>query len=205
MIAKAAREAVADRGVFTLAISGGRSPWRMYAGLADLEMPWAQTELFQVDERVAPPGDPDRNWERALEALPIPRLRAAHPMPVTAADLDAAAASYEALLPSSLDLVHLGLGPDGHTASLVPGDPVLEVRDRRVAPTAAPYQGRRRMTLTYPGLASARRLLWLVIGDDKREALRLLRAGDRTIPAARVATVGASVLVADAAAASTIP
>lgn len=199
MIAEAAREAVADRGVFTLAVSGGRSPWRMYAGLADLGMPWAQTEVFQVDERVAPSGDPERNWEHALEALPIPRLRAAHPMPVTAADLDAAAASYEASLPDSLDLVHLGLGPDGHTASLVPGDPVLAVTDRRVAPTAAPYQGRRRMTLTYPGLASARRLLWLVTGDDKREALRLLRAGDRTIPAARV-EIRDAILVADAAA-----
>ncbi len=121
-------------------------------------------------------------------------------MPVTGADLDAAAASYQALLPDSLDLVHLGLGPDGHTASLVPGDPVLEVSDRRVAPTAAPYEGRRRMTLTYSGLASARRLLWLVTGDDKREALRLLRAGDRAIPAARVEARD-GILIADATAA----
>jgi 6-phosphogluconolactonase len=199
LIAEAAAEAIAERGTFTLAISGGRSPWRMYAGLDGLGMPWAQTEVFQVDERAVADDDPDRNWARARATLPMQSLAAAHPMPVTAADLDAAAASYEALLPDRIDLVHLGLGPDGHTASLVPGDPVLEVSDRRVAATG-PYQGHRRMTLTYPGLATARRALWLVTGPDKREALAKLRAGSGEIPAGRV-RAAAAIVVADSEAA----
>ena len=199
LIAEAAAEAVAERGTFTLAISGGRSPWRMYAALDGLRMPWAQTEVFQVDERAVADDDPDRNWAHAREALPMSSLAAAHPMPVTAADLDAAADSYDALLPERIDLVHLGLGPDGHTASLVPGDPVLEVSDRRVA-APGPYQGHRRMTLTYPGPAAARRALWLVTGADKREALAELRTGSEEIPAGRV-RAAAAVVVADAEAA----
>jgi 6-phosphogluconolactonase len=105
---------------------------------------------------------------------------------VTSRDLEAAADEYERQLPDRLDIVHLGLGPDGHTASLVPGDPVLEVSDRRVALTGGPYQGHRRMTLTYPALNAARRIFWLVTGADKREALRKLLEGDTSIPAARV-------------------
>src|SRR5690606_35260875 len=124
------------------------------------------------------------------------RLR---PMRVAASDLDAAALAYEAELPAHLDLVHLGLGADGHTASLVPGDDVLEVEDRLVAPTSAVYRGHRRLTLTYPALAAARRVLWLVTGAEKRDALRRLRAGDETIPAGGVQAADA-VLVADRAA-----
>lgn len=149
--------------------------------------------IFQVDERVAPDGDPERNLSQLEAELPAAAVERLHPMPVLDPDLDAAAARYAAELPASLDLVHLGLGPDGHTASLVPGDPVLEVRDRRVAPTAGEYQGRRRMTLTYPALETARRVLWLVTGSDKRDALAKLLAGDESIPAGRV--VGASTVV----------
>jgi 6-phosphogluconolactonase len=156
--------------------------------------------IFQVDERVAPDGDPDRNLSHIRAELPAAALERLHPMPVLDADLDAAAARYEAELPEPLDLVHLGLGPDGHTASLVPGDAVLEVRDRRVAPTAGEYQGRRRMSLTYSALGDARRVLWLVTGEDKGEALARLLAGDRSIPAGRVEARDALVVCDRAAA-----
>ncbi len=154
----------------------------------------AAVTIFQVDERIAPDGDPDRNLTAISAALPPPVLERLRPMPVLDAELDAAAARYEAELPERLDLIHLGLGPDGHTASLVPGDPVLEVRDRLVAITAGEYQGRRRMTLTYPALEGARQLLWLVAGADKREALRSLLAGDPEIPAGRVSAADAVVV-----------
>ena len=156
--------------------------------------------VFQVDERVAAEGDPDRNLTQVHAVLPAGALERLRPMPVLDPDLEAAAARYAAQLPEHLDLVHLGLGPDGHTASLVPGDAVLEVGDRSVALTAGEYQGRRRMTLTYPALDSARRILWLVTGEDKRDALSRLRAGDRSIPAGRVSALEA-VVVCDRAAA----
>src|SRR5947209_7073613 len=167
LIAAAADAAVAERGECSLALSGGRTPWRMVELLAGLELPWDRTWLFQVDERVAPAGDPDRNLTQLVTALPIDLQGRLRPMPVTDDDLDAAAARYAAELPERLDLVHLGLGPDGHTASLVPGDPVLEVTDRAVAVTSEPYQGRRRMTLTYPTIAAARQVLFLVDGEEK--------------------------------------
>jgi 6-phosphogluconolactonase len=160
----------------------------------------AGISIFQVDERVAPDGDPDRNLTAIRAALPDAALERLRPMPVTEPDLDAAAARYEEGLPERIDLIHLGLGPDGHTASLVPGDDVLEVRDRRVALTAGEYQGRRRMTLTYPALDAAQRALWLVTGDDKRQALAQLFEGDRSIPAGRV-QVREAVVVCDRAAA----
>ncbi len=187
LIAEAAREAVAERGSFSLAVSGGRTPWGMLAILSDREdMPWAETALFQVDERVAAPGSQERNLTHIVLALSMENQAAIRPMPVTQRDLDAAAREYEEALPERLDMAHLGLGPDGHTASLVPDDPVLEVTDRRVAVTDTAYQGHYRMTLTYPELDAARQILWLVTGPSKRDALARLLDRDRSIPAGRV-------------------
>jgi 6-phosphogluconolactonase len=201
LIAEAGSAAAAARGPFEMAMSGGRSPWAMLAILGELEqMPWSQTELFQVDERIAAPGSEDRNLTHMVLGLSMEHQPALRPMPVTQRDLEAAAREYESSLPERLDLVHLGLGPDGHTASLVPGDPVLEVRDRRVALTAGEYQGYRRMTLTYPALDAARRILWLVTGADKRDPLAKLLAGDPSIPAGRVQNDD-MIVVADEAAA----
>jgi 6-phosphogluconolactonase len=198
-VASRAQEAVAARGSFHFAVSGGHTPWAMFADLSSEKVPWDAVVIYQVDERVAPADDPDRNLTHLTAALgTIPaQVRA---MPVNDNDLEAAAASYAALLPGHFDLIHLGLGPDGHTASLVPGDPVLSVTDRLVALTR-PYQGRVRMTLTYPALARARQILWLVTGEDKQEPLARLLAGDTTIPAGRV-EAGASLILADRAAAS---
>jgi 6-phosphogluconolactonase len=201
LIVAAGREAVAARGEFFLALSGGRTPWRMVALLGDMdEMPWQETRIFQVDERVAPPGDEERNLTHLICMLAIEHQAAVRPMPVTSRDLDAAAREYEAQLPERFDLVHLGIGPDGHTASLVPGDPVLDVTDRRVAVTAGEYEGLRRMSLTYPALAAARRVLWLVTGEEKRDVLAKLLAGDRSIPAGRVENEAMTVVADEAAA-----
>jgi 6-phosphogluconolactonase len=207
MIAADARAAVAARGRFVAAFSGGRNPWRMLRALADEDVPWPSVHVVQVDERVAPAGHPDRNLshlrESLLEHVPLPAEQI-HAMPVEAADLETAARSYAEILaalagdPPVLDLVHLGLGPDGHTASLVPGDPVLEVSDCDVAVTGV-YQGRRRMTLTYPILNRARRVLWLATGGDKAEMLARLARGDPSIPAGRVCQDRALVLADPAA------
>jgi 6-phosphogluconolactonase len=198
VVAAAAAAAIADHGRFEFAVSGGRTPWAMFASLYG-RMPWEKVTIFQVDERVAPDGDPDRNLTQLLRSLPPGGAADVRPLPVWADDLDAAASAYAEALPDQLDLVHLGLGPDGHTASLVPGDPVLDVVDRDVAVTGV-YQGHVRMTLTYPTLNRARQILWLVTGEDKVDALARLRAGDQSIPAGRISTANALV-VADAAAA----
>jgi 6-phosphogluconolactonase len=200
LIAAAALDAIGQTGRFSFAISGGKTPWPMFARLGEMDLDWDHIDVFQVDERVAPDGDPDRNLTHISANLPDLALERLRPMPVTEEDLDAAAMRYEAGLPKPLDLVHLGIGPDGHTASLVPGDPVLEVTDRLVALTGGEYQGRRRMTLTYPALAEARRVFWLVAGEDTRDALAKLLAGDPSIPAGRVAAADATVLADQAAA-----
>jgi 6-phosphogluconolactonase len=200
LIAEAGAAAARERNMFELAMSGGRSPWAMLAILGELEaMPWDRTELFQVDERVASPGSTDRNLTHMVLGLSMDHQATLRPMPVTQRDLDGAAHEYETSLPERFDLIHLGLGPDGHTASLVPDDPVLAVDDRRVAITGGSYQGHPRMTLTYPELASARRILWLVTGPDKRGPLQKLLAGDESIPAGRVRNAE-MVVVADEAA-----
>jgi 6-phosphogluconolactonase len=206
-IAADARAAVAARGHFAFAVSGGHTPWIMLRALANEDVPWKAVHIYQVDERVAPAGDPDRNLthlqESLLEHAPLPPDQI-HAMPVEAPDLKSAAAQYAAVLqeiagsPPVLDLVHLGLGPDGHTASLVPGDPVLQITDVDVALTGV-YQGRRRMTLTYPAINRARRVLWVVTGGEKVEMLRRLLDADESIPAGRVRRDQALALVDRAA------
>lgn len=190
--------AVEARGEFSFAVSGGHTPWAMLALLGD-RLPWDRVAVFQVDERVAPLGSPDRNLTRLLESLPPEGRARVNAMLVDAADLETAATAYASTLPERLDLVHLGLGADGHTASLVPDDPALEVADQNVA-TTGEYRGRRRMTLTYPAIDRARMVLWLVTGEDKAEALERLRSGDRSIPAARI-EAPRSLILADRAAA----
>ncbi len=207
MIALDAREAVKARGRFVMAVSGGRTPWIMLRALASEQVPWENVHVVQVDERVAPEGDPDRNLTHLRESLldhsPM-RAEQIHAMPVESLDLEIAAQQYTATLnqiagsPPTLDLVHLGLGPDGHTASLVPGDPVLGVTRAEVGLTGI-YQGRRRMTLTYPVINRARRILWLVTGKEKVAMLDRLYKGDQTIPSGRISREQA-VIVADRAA-----
>jgi 6-phosphogluconolactonase len=202
LIAGVGAAAVAERNFFSLAMSGGRTPWAMLAMLGeDQQMPWPETELFQVDERIASPGSEERNLTHMVLGLSMDHQSALRPMPVTQRNLDGAAHDYENTLPDPLDCVHLGLGPDGHTASLVPGDPVLEIGDRRVAVTETGYQGHRRMTLTYPALNAARQIVWLVTGAKKVLPLAKLLAGDTSIPAGRVDNPK-MIVVADQAAAS---
>jgi 6-phosphogluconolactonase len=208
LVAAEARAAAAARGSFVMAVSGGHTPWQMLRALAGEDIPWDAVHVAQVDERVAPAGDPDRNLthlrESLLEHAPL-RPDRIHAMPVESSDLQAACEEYARTLraiagsPPVLDLIHLGLGPDGHTASLVPGDAVLDIKDADVA-LAGPYQGRRRMTLTYPILNRSRRLLWLVTGSEKATMLPRLRAGDAQIPAGRVRADHALVLADQAAA-----
>ena len=209
IIAAEARTAVSARGRFVMAVSGGHTPWLMLRALAGEDVPWPSVHVVQVDERVAPVGHPDRNLthirESLLDHVALPNGQF-HVMPVDASDLKAAAGRYALTLekvagsPPVLDLVHLGLGPDGHTASLVPGDPVLEVQDADVALSGA-YQGRRRMTLTYPMINRSRRILWLVTGGEKAGMLARLRDTDASIPAGRVRRDQALVIADRAAAA----
>jgi 6-phosphogluconolactonase len=211
-IAAEARSAVADRGRFVIAVSGGKTPWIMLRALGGEDVPWPSVHIVQVDERIAPAGNPDRNLTHLRESLlghsPL-KPDQIHAMPVESADLESAASQYAKTLeslcgsPPVLDLIHLGLGPDGHTASLVPGDPVLNVSNTDVALTGV-YQGRHRMTLTYPALNRARKILWLITGAEKAPMLPRLRSADPTIPAGRVKQDHALV-IADRAAAVTSP
>ena len=211
IIADAAKLSVTSRGRFVMAVSGGNTPWIMLRKLAGKDLPWDRMKIFQVDERVAPTGHTDRNLTHLRECLigrsPLTEKQICA-MPVESPDLNAAAREYSISLdlaagsPPVLDLVHLGLGPDGHTASLVPGDPVLSIADADVA-LAGAYQGRRRMTLTYPAINRALRILWLVTGSGKTEMLARLQQGDVSIPAGRISQEHAHI-VADRAAAGNL-
>ena len=208
VIAADARGAAAARGVFNMAVSGGHTPWVMLRALAGEQVPWEKVHVFQVDERIAPAGDPDRNLTHLRETLlkyaPL-KPEQIHAMPVELPDPQQAAAAYARTLeqvigtPPVLDIAHLGMGPDGHTASLVPGDPVLNVSDRDVALTDV-YMGRKRMTLTYPLINRSRRILWLITGAEKQPAFKRFRDGDISIPSGRIRREQALV-IADRAAA----
>jgi 6-phosphogluconolactonase len=190
-IARVARDAVSERGRCALAFSGGTTPSLAFRALASKDVPWDRVHLFQVDERVAPSGDPERNYfhltEDLIDRIAIPPANV-HPMPVEEENLDEAARQYQAILrrfagtPPVFDLVQLGLGEDGHTASLFPEDAALQVIDADVAATGL-HKGRRRMTLTFAAIDRARHILWVVTGAGKYGALERLRAGDRSIPA----------------------
>ena len=201
------REALIHQKSFSLAISGGRTPWEMLKILSKADLPWQRINLFQVDERVAPDEHPDRNLTQLFQAIagtPMVMQLRIFPMPVTAEDLDAAAKEYTKVLNEvtegkGLDLIHLGLGSDGHTASLVPGDGVLAIQDRLVACTQNSYQGRIRMTLTYPMLNSAKQILWIVIGSEKKEMVKRMLQHDPSIPAGSIQPENALLLVDQAA------
>ena len=204
--------AAAARGHCLLALSGGRSPWRMLHELRRLRVHWHALQVFQADERVVPATDERRNARQIGDRLVAPEALTAgqfHAMPVERADLPTGAAEYARLLaehagtPPVLDVVHLGLGADGHTASLVPGDPLLADTSADVGVSVA-YQGTRRMTLMLRCLNAARHRLWLVAGADKAAALGALWHGATSIPAGRVAREAAFVF-ADAAAAGDLP
>lgn len=199
--------AVAPGQRFAMAVSGGATPWKMFAALASHpEIAWDSVDIWQVDERIAPAGDDDRSLTHLGESLPEAAFARIKPMPVDDlvgvddATMDAAADRYAATLPTTFDLVHLGLGEDGHTASLLPGDRAADVRDKNVAITGE-YKGRRRMTLTFPVLDHALFALWIVTGADKARVLRKFSDGDSMLPAAHV-NARERVVIADTAAAT---
>ena len=208
-VARTCADAVAIRGQALVAFSGGETPWLMLRELCHFDLPWQKIFVAQVDERVASRGDARRNFTRLEQILvregPLPPGQLL-PMPVESEELAMAATDYQAVLetrggmPLQLDLVQLGLGTDGHTASLVPGDAVLRVNDRDVAVTSD-YQGLRRMTLTFPAINRTRRRLWLVTGASKNARLGELLAGAGDTPATAVSRDNA-VVVADESAAA---
>ena len=185
MLVRSLMDHLRDKARVSLALSGGRTPWSILSSLARTELEWNRVDIYQVDERVAPDGDLARNLTGLTSALLEHIPATVYPMPVQGPDLEAAADRYAEKLPEVLDIVHLGLGDDGHTASLVPGDPVLDVVDRRVAVTR-PYQGHRRMTLTFPAFERVGSIIWIVAGADKASMVERLLAADPTIPAGRV-------------------
>lgn len=193
-IADRIRESIVKKGFFTMAISGGRTPWEMIKELAQEDLPWEKVHLFQVDERMAPDAHQDRNLTQLFKSIEgtklVLRLNI-FPMRVNAEDLDDACGEYESHIlriteNGKLDLVHLGIGTDGHTASLVPDDSVLEIVDKGVAVTSGEYQGRLRMTLTYPLINQAEKILWVITGAEKADMLNRLLHRDPSIPAGKI-------------------
>jgi 6-phosphogluconolactonase len=210
MIAELIREKITKKGFFTMAISGGRTPWEMIKILGKENLPWEKVYVFQVDERIAPDGSADRNLTQFFQTIQGTRLITRlniFPMPVIAENLEDACAEYakhiqEVTQNGQLDLVHLGMGADGHTASLIPSDPVCDVVNRDVALTSEPYQGRVRMTLTYPVINRAEKILWLLTGKEKADMVQRLIEKDPEIPAGKVAQDQAIIMADEAAAAS---
>ncbi len=201
---RAAHDAIEERGVFRVALSGGGTPKQVYPLLLEPSrrdaVDWSNVEFFWGDERTVPPDHPDSNFGVAyrmlISHLPNVRPDRIHRMPAEAPDLDAAALSHESELrlafgargsePPLFDLIWLGMGPDGHTASLFPGSTGLDERERWVIGNWAPSQDAWRMTLTFPVLNAAREVLFVVTGADKADALRDIRGGGSDLPAARV-------------------
>lgn len=193
LVAARLAEAVDARGRAALAVSGGSTPLAFFAELAVRKLPWESVHVFQVDERVAPGDSPDRNLTGLRDALldraAIPPGNV-HAMPVEAPDLAAAAAAYGEEIRAvtgpggRLDVVHLGLGDDGHTASWPPGDPVVDATDD--VAVVGPFNGRLRMTLTPPAVNRAAWIVWQISGAAKAAVLRGLLAGDPALPASRV-------------------
>lgn len=208
LIARNVRDDIAVMGRATLAVSGGRTPIRMLEVLGSESLDWERVDLFQVDERVTPLGHADRNATHTVGALAA-AVRSApasfHWMPVDDDDLETAAGRYAAELraaagsPPSLGTVHLGLGADGHTASIFSGSPLF-ASTREVAVTPE-HLGMRRMTLTLATINRARRIVWVVTGRDKTKALAGLVAGDTSIVGSCVRRTSA-IVVADADAAA---
>ncbi|MEO8264532.1 MAG: 6-phosphogluconolactonase [Ilumatobacteraceae bacterium] len=199
-IARQLRNAVSRRGAATVAFSGGSTPALMLAALALLRVPWGATTVFQVDERVAPEGDPDRN-ATLLDVL-RPHRPSIHLMPVASGDLGSAALRYAALLPDRLDIVHLGLGDDGHTASWPPGDPVIDAPG--VVAVSGEYKGRVRMTLTVHAVNAARHRLVLATGSAKAPVIERWMLHDPSLPVQRLGRTNTAVML-DAAAAARLP
>jgi 6-phosphogluconolactonase/glucosamine-6-phosphate isomerase/deaminase len=190
-VARQLRNAVSRRGTASVAFSGGSTPALMFAALGELPVPWRATTVFQVDERLAPDGDPDRN------AVSLDVLRPFRPsirlMPVTASDLGAARRRYATLLPERLDVVHLGLGDDGHTASWAPGDPVID--DPRAVAISGEYKGRVRMTLTVGCVNAARHRLVLATGPTKAAVVERWLLHDPALPIHRVRRTNTTVVL----------
>lgn len=195
-----ARLAMGQRGSCSIALSGGSTATLLLEALVDTEIAWGRVDVYQVDERVAPDGDANRNatvlLSRFVERVGLPPGRL-HLMDVTAPDLQAAARAYAASLPPQLDVVHLGLGEDGHTASWPPGDPVIASSE--AVAVVGPFNGHRRMTLTPSVVNGAGERLFLVTGAAKAGVLSALRAGDRSLPASLVTPTG-TLLACDQAA-----
>ncbi|HET6628625.1 MAG TPA: 6-phosphogluconolactonase [Woeseiaceae bacterium] len=205
-IGEQARTAIAEREIFSLALSGGRGPHGLFEALAREKIDWRRVHLFQVDERAAPLESPERNF-RAIVSLLVDRVsipcEQLYPMPVAGKDLEAGAADYAATLERVLgagrvlDLVHLGLGEDGHTASLLPGDPACESGAPVIV--SREHEGFRRLSLNYQLLSGARQRCWFVTGAAKSEVLMRALDGDPGIPAGRIERQGTWFFVDQAA------
>jgi 6-phosphogluconolactonase len=201
---ESARATIEARGVFRVALSGGTTPNAVYPLLGSeprvSRVDWSRVEFFWGDERAVPPDDPESNFGSAyrmfISRLPNVRPEAIHRMQGEAADLDAAALAYETELrlafgaradqPPEFDLIWLGLGPDGHTASIFVGSSALRVKDRWVVATWVPSRQVWRLTITYPVIEAAREVVFLATGENKANALRHIRTGRSPLPAARV-------------------